>query len=60
MIHRHDISDKLWKTLKNCIPGSECKPGRKGLYNRKFLNAVFWIVRTGPLGEIAEYEKTPW
>ena len=47
MLHRHDISDKLWDKLKDCIPGSEGKPGRKGVDNRKFLNAVFWIVRTG-------------
>ena len=47
MLHRHDISDKLWEKLKDYIPGSEGKPGRKGIDNRKFLNAVFWIVRTG-------------
>ena len=47
MLHRHDISDKLWEKLKDCILGIEGKPGRKGVDNRKFLNAVFWIVRTG-------------
>ena len=47
MLHRHDISDKLWEKLKDRIPGSEGKPGRKGSDNRKFLNAVFWIIRTG-------------
>lgn len=58
MLHRHDISDKLWEKLKDRIPGSEGKPGRKGSDNRKFLNAVFWIIRTGaPLSHYEKYSR---
>ena len=44
---RHDISDRVWKLLEPHLPG------RKGLWggiardNRNFINAVFWILRTG-------------
>ena len=45
--HRHDISDSTWALLENHLPG------RKGTWegyvrdNRQFIDAVFWILRTG-------------
>lgn len=45
--HRHDISDHLWSFIEPHLPGSLGKVGRKGLNNRQFINAVFWILRTG-------------
>ena len=47
MHHRHDISDRLWEKIKSALPGSEGKRGHPGRGNRKFINAVFWILRTG-------------
>ena len=47
---RHDISDKLWKTLSPHLPGNIGSVGRSAQDNRLFINAVFWILRTG----------TPW
>ncbi len=44
---RHDISDRVWEVLKPHLPGSEGKVGRPPFDNRLFLNAVFWILRTG-------------
>ena len=44
---RHDISDQLWSKLKPHLPGSIGKVGRNGYDNRRFINAVFWILRTG-------------
>jgi len=44
---RHDIPDRIWNLLELHLPG------RKGLWggiakdNRLFINAVFWILRTG-------------
>lgn len=49
-LHRHDISDHVWLTLKPHLPGSKGNLGRRGRDNRLFLNAVFWKLRTG----------TPW
>ena len=47
MLHRHDISDKLWAKIRKNLPGSEGHTGRPAEDNRKFINAVFWILRTG-------------
>lgn len=45
--HRHDISDRLWSLIEPHLPGSPGKVGRKAHDNRQFINAVFWILRTG-------------
>ncbi len=44
---RHDISDHLWSKLEEHLPGGSGKVGRKAHNNRLFINAVFWILRTG-------------
>ena len=44
---RHDISDKTWKILEPHLPGSKGSVGRPAMDNRLFINAVFWILRTG-------------
>jgi transposase len=46
-IHRHDISDKVWKLLEPHLPGKSGSWGGIAKDNRKFINAVFWILRTG-------------
>ena len=44
---RHDISDRVWELLKPHLPGREGTRGVTARDNRCFLNAVFWILRTG-------------
>ncbi len=44
---RHDISDKTWSLLEPHLPGYEGSVGRPPFDNRLFINAVFWILRTG-------------
>jgi len=44
---RHDISEKVWKLLAPHLPGREGVWGGKARNNRLFINAVFWILRTG-------------
>ncbi len=44
---RHDLSDKVWDCLKPHLAGEQGKVGRPAFDNRRFLNAVFWIFRTG-------------
>ena len=46
--HRsHDISDKVWASIEKLLPGSKGCVGRPSADNRLFINAVFWILRTG-------------
>lgn len=47
---RHDISDNLWHLLEPHLPGQSGQWGGIAKDNRQFINAVFWILRTG----------TPW
>jgi transposase len=44
---RHDISDRVWETLEPYLPGREGIWGGIAKDNRTFINAVFWILRTG-------------
>ena len=44
---RHDISQKIWDLLEPHLPGSSGSVGRPASDNRLFINAVFWIIRTG-------------
>ncbi len=44
---RHDISDHVWCLLEPHLPGRKGAWGRIAYDNRLFINAVFWILRTG-------------
>ena len=45
--HRQDISDRVWSLLEPHLPGRRGQWGGVGRDNRLFINAVFWILRTG-------------
>ena len=49
MRRRHEISDAKWERIKDRLPGQEGDPGVTVSEedNRRFINAVFWIARTG-------------
>ncbi|MBL8640431.1 MAG: IS5 family transposase, partial [Alphaproteobacteria bacterium] len=44
---RHDISDRVWALLEPHLPGRKGVWGGVAKDNRQFINAVFWIIRTG-------------
>lgn len=44
---RHDISDAVWKKFAPHLPGRAGSWGGLAHDNRLFINAVFWIMRTG-------------
>ena len=44
---RHDISDTVWERLEMLLPGRKGTWGGNGRDNRLFINAIFWILRTG-------------
>jgi transposase len=45
--HRHDISDSLWDVIESKLSGGKGKVGRQAFDNRRFINGVLWILRTG-------------
>ncbi len=44
---RHDLTDEEWEKIKDHLPGRSGTVGRPAEDNRRFLNAVKWILRTG-------------
>jgi transposase len=44
---RHEISDSDWTRIKDLLPGQPGQHGGVADDNRRFINAVLWIARTG-------------
>ena len=44
---RHDMTDAVWERLQPHLPSGEGKRGRPAHDNRRFIDAVCWILRTG-------------
>lgn len=47
MLHRHAISDSDWDRIKDLLPGRPGQSGWLAADNRRFINALLWIARTG-------------
>jgi transposase len=44
---RYELSDEEWERMEHLLPGKEGDPGAHGEDNRRFMNAVIWVARTG-------------
>lgn len=51
MVHRHAISDADWDRIKDFLPGQRGQHGGVAKDNRRFIDAVLWIARTGAAWE---------
>ena len=47
LIQRHDLKDEAWLLIEPHIPGQRGQWGGIADDNRRFINGVFWILRTG-------------
>jgi transposase len=47
MGYRYEIADADWNRIKDYLPGQPGQHGGLAEDNRRFLNAVLWIARTG-------------
>jgi transposase len=47
MSRRYELTDEEWDHIEAILPGREGDPGGHGEDNRRFVNAVIWIARTG-------------
>ena len=59
VLQKYDISDEAWTLIEPHLPGQVGQWGGIAMDNRRFINAVFWILRTGkPWRNLpAEYGK---
>lgn len=46
-MRRHELTDEQWERIRSHLPGQKHDPGRTAQDNRLFVNAVFWIAKTG-------------
>ena len=47
MRHRHAITDADWDRIKDLLPGRPGQSGWLAADNRRFIDAVLWIAKTG-------------
>lgn len=44
---KRELRDDQWLRIKELLPGKKSDAGRTAKNNRKFVDAVLWIARTG-------------
>lgn len=47
MVKRYELSDAQWERICRLLPGKTGDPGRTAKDNRRFVNAVLWVLRSG-------------
>jgi transposase len=47
MAKRYELSDAQWDRISDFLPGKPGDPGRTGRDNRRFVNGVLWVLRSG-------------
>jgi putative transposase len=47
MRHRHELTDEQWEQIEPRLPGRVGGPGRTAADNRRFVNAVLFVAKTG-------------
>jgi transposase len=46
-MRRHELTDVQWNLIKVHLPGKRSDPGRTAKDNRRFVDGVLWLARTG-------------
>jgi transposase len=46
-MRRHELTDAQWNLIKAYLPGKRSDPGRTAKDNRRFVDGVLWLARTG-------------
>jgi transposase len=47
MVKRYELTDAQWRLIKDLLPGKASDPGRTAVNNRRFVDAVLWVLRSG-------------
>lgn len=47
MVKRYELSDAQWQRIDRLLPGRRGDPGRHGKDNRRFVDGVLWVLRSG-------------
>ena len=50
------LTHRQWKLVSPLLPGKPSDPGRTGCNNRRTLEGILWVIRTGaPWRDLPEY-----
>ncbi len=59
--HRHALTDVQWQRIAPLLPGKDGDPGRTTADNRRFVNAVLYVLKTGiPWADLSERCGSAW
>jgi len=59
-MQRHELTDVQWNLIRDHLPGKRSDPGRTAKDNRRFVDGVLWLARTGaPWRDLPE-RYGPW
>lgn len=47
MVKRYELTEGQWERVRELLPGKASDPGRTAEDNRRFVNAVLWVLRSG-------------
>lgn len=47
MVKRYELTHAQWQRIADLLPGKAGDPGRTGADNRRFVNGVLWVLRSG-------------
>jgi len=47
MVRRYELSEAQWHRIEALLPGKAGDPGRSGGDNRRFVDGVLWVLRSG-------------
>jgi len=47
MVRRYELSEEQWTRICDLVPGKAGDPGRTGDDNRRFVDGVLWVLRSG-------------
>jgi putative transposase len=47
MVRRYELSDAQWEAIRDELPGKEGDPGRTAEDNRRFVDAVPYVAKSG-------------
>jgi transposase len=47
MVKRYELTDAQWERIRELLPGKASDPGRTAEDNRRFVNSVLWVLRSG-------------
>jgi transposase len=47
VVKRYELSDEQYERIRDILPGKATDPGRSAQDNRRFINGVLWVLRSG-------------